>query len=97
MARPWQTREEYLTDQALESALALSPDEIRAIRPPHPRQLFPQTRGMVKTAVTVTDVLMTNRYSARNDAWVSGMPVRQTQLTEDDWTGTGRYSMGALG
>ena len=97
MAKPWQTHEEYLTDQALEAALSLTPDEIRELRPQHPLELFPQNRGFVKQTATVMDILTTNRYTATNRSWLSGMPVRRTQLADGDWTGTGRYSMDSLG
>lgn len=96
MGKPWQSYEEYLVDQALEAAIS-DPKTIRAIRPAQPQELFPKTRGFSKQAASIQDILSVDRYAASNRTRLSGMPVRREKLTEDDWTGTGRYSMEALG
>lgn len=95
MARPWQSHEEYLTDQALTNAAA-DPDSIRAIRPMYPYALMPNSRGMIKQEATVMDILDVNRYAATNRKLLSGFPVRRT-MVDDQWSGAGRYSMEALG
>lgn len=96
MPGPWQSYEEFLVDQALEAAIS-DPETIRAIRPSHPQELFPKTRGIIKQTAGIQDILMADRYAASNRTRLSGMPVRREKLMEDDWTGTGRYSMEALG
>lgn len=92
MARPWQTHEEHLTDMAIQSA-TVAPDQIRAWEP---RELFPETRGVMKQEATVMDILYFNRYAASNNALISGFPVRSS-FVDDSWSGSGRYSMEALG
>jgi hypothetical protein len=96
MAKPWQSYEEYLTDQALTAAVS-DPETIRSIRPAHPLETFPQTRGLVKQEPNVLDILDINRYAASNRTHLSGFPVRRTSLIDDSWSGAGRYSMEALG
>lgn len=92
MAKPWQSYEEYQVDQALQSAID-SPENIRQPR----RELFPDTRGITKQEANIYDVMSFSRYAARNDAYLSGFPVRRTGLIDDSWSGAGRYSMEALG
>lgn len=96
MARPWQSRQEMLTDQALEAAIS-DPDTIRAIRPAVPQQLFPDRMGLVKQEPTVMDILNTDRYAPTFRSWVSGLPVMHSELTEGTFDGSGRYSMNTLG
>lgn len=95
MSRPWQSYEEYQTEQALAAAVS-DLDTIRSIRPAHPRELFPESRGIVKQEPGIFDILDVNRYTASNSGLLSGFPVRNT-LVEDSWSGAGRYSMEALG
>lgn len=96
MARPWQSRQEMLTDQALEAAIS-DPDTIRAIRPAVPQELFPNRMGMAKQVPTVMDILSTDRYMPTFRSWVSGFPVMEEELTESKFDGSGRYSMNSLG
>lgn len=96
MARPWQSRQEFLTDQALQSAIS-DPETIRATRPVVPQQLFPQREGFGRAIPTIMDVLSTDRYAPSYRSWVSGMPVMQHDLLEGGFDGTGRYSMASLG
>lgn len=96
MGKPWQSHEEFLVDQALEAAIS-DPETIRSIRPAHPQILFPETRGMTKMVAGINDILSIDRYAASNRSWLSGMPVRRTELASGEWTGTGRYSMESLG
>ena len=96
MGKPWQSHEEFLVDRALEAAIS-DPKTIREIRPAHPQVLFPETRGMIKMVAGINDILSINRYAASNRSWLSGMPVRRTELDSGEWTGTGRYSMESLG
>lgn len=95
MARPWQTRQEMLTDQALESAIS-DPETIRSIRPAVPQVLFPQTRGITKQEPTVFDALSTSRYSATYRSWVSGISVMRTSNEDTSFTGSSRYSMDSM-
>lgn len=95
MARPWQSNEEYQVDIALKNALS-DPETIRSIRPLHPYELFPETRGFIKQTATIYDILDVNRYAASNRTMLSGMPVRRN-FVDDQWEGASRYSMEALG
>jgi hypothetical protein len=52
---------------------------------------------MIKMVAGINDILAINRYAASNRSWLSGMPVRRTELASGEWTGTGRYSMESLG
>lgn len=95
MAKPWQTHEEYLTDVALQSALA-SPDEVRVQRNLNAPVLFPDHRGVQRKDAGISDILSINRYAANNRSYISGMPVRNS-FVDDEWSGSGRYSMEPLG
>lgn len=96
-SRPWQSRQEMLTDLALQSA-ALPVEEIRQIRPVVPQQLMPQYRGIFKNEVGILDVLNTDRFVPTYRSWVSGAPVMfRNGFVDQGWSGAPRYSMQALG
>jgi len=95
MARPWQSRQEILVDQALQAAIS-DTDTIRAIRPTVPQQLFPQTRGFIKQSPNLMDIFSMSRYGVANRSWISGMPV-MPEMNTGEFEGTGRYSMNSLG
>lgn len=95
MARPWQTRQEMLTDQALESAIS-DPETIRSIRPAVPQVLFPETRGIAKQEPTVFDALNISRYSPNYRSWISGINVMRTSNEDTSFTGSSRYSMDSM-
>lgn len=95
-SRPWQSRQEMLTDIALQSAIS-DPETIRQIRPVVPQQLFPETRGMMKAEYGIMDVLNTDRFAPTYRSWVSGAPVMfRNGLVDDSFEGSGRYSMQSL-
>lgn len=95
-SRPWQSRQEMLTDIALQSAIS-DPETIRKIRPVVPQQLMPQTRGMMKREYGIIDVLSTDRFAPTYRSWVSGAPVMfRNGLVDDSFEGSGRYSMQSL-
>lgn len=95
-SRPWQSRQEMLTDIALQSAIS-DPETIRQIRPVVPQQLMPQTRGMMKREYGIMDVLNTDRFAPTYRSWVSGAPVMfRNGLVDDSFEGSGRYSMQSL-
>ncbi len=95
--RPWQSREEMLVDIALQSAIS-DLDTIRATRPIVPQQLMPERRGFLKQELKVMDVLSVDRYAPTYRSWVSGAPVmfQRAQMTDDKFSGSGRYSMQSL-
>ena len=95
MARPWQSRQEFLTDQALQAAIS-DPETIRQTRPVVPQQLFPQSRGFMKQTPNLESVFSLSRYGVSYRSWISGMPV-MPELKTGDFEGTGRYSMNSLG
>lgn len=95
-SRPWQSRQEMLTDLALQSAIS-SPEEIRKIRPVVPQQLFPDSRGMVKNEMGIMDVLSTDRFAPTYRSWISGAPVMfRNGFMDDNFSSSSRYSMQGL-
>jgi hypothetical protein len=83
-----------LTDIALQSALAATPDELRNMRPVSaPQQLHPKRTGMRQEAWTVEEVLNVDRYTPTYRSWLSGMPVRPSVMSDQSWSGTARNSM----
>jgi len=94
MARPWQTRSEYLVDLALENALAASPEELREMRPiSMPLELFPERRGYAKQVYDISAVLNIDRYNPTRRSWMSGMPVMASIMSDQAWSGTARNAM----
>lgn len=94
--KPWQSRQEMLTDMALQSAIS-DPETIRAIRPVVPQQLMPESRGFAKQELGIMDVLNTDRYAPTYRSWVSGAPVMfRNGFVDESWTGSSRYSMQGL-
>ena len=96
MARPWQTRQEYLVDIALQSAIS-DPETIRNTRPVVPTQLFPDRFGFSREEPSIMSIMNIDRYMVSNRSWVSGMPVMESSFSEGGIDGTGRYSMSSLG
>lgn len=96
MARPWQSRQEFLVDQALEAAIS-DPETIRQIRPAVPQQLMPQSRGFIKQEPNLESIFSMSRYGVTNRSWVSGMPVMKDHFNSGEFSGAGRYSMNSLG
>lgn len=95
-SRPWQSRQEMLTDIALQNAIS-DPDTIRAIRPVVPQQLFTNTRGMAKNEMSITDVLTVDRDFPTYRSWMSGAPVMfRNGFMDDNFSGSSRYSMQGL-
>lgn len=94
--KPWQSRQEMLTDMALQNAIS-DPDTIRQIRPVVPQELFPQARGFAKNEQGIMDVLNTSRYAPTYRSWVSGAPVMfRNGFMEQNFEGSSRYSMQGL-
>ena len=92
--RPWQTRQEFLVDIALESAIS-DPETIRQTRPVVPQQLFPEVRGFIKMEHGIMSVLNTSREVPVYRSWVSGAPVmlHNGSLVDATFTGSDRYTM----
>ena len=94
MARPWQSRSEYLVDAALESALAATPEELREMRPVASVQnAFPERRGFAKSEWDIYEVMNIDRYTPSYRSWVSGMPVMPSVMSDQSWSGTARNAM----
>lgn len=93
--RPGQLRPEYLVSNSLRAA-TVSSRYIEQLRPPVPQQLLPPRFGYDHTALTIEDVLATDRWSADWRRWVSGAAivrpnnaVPQSRYYEEDlWGGT---------
>jgi hypothetical protein len=102
--RPGQLRPEYLVSNSLRAA-TVSSRYIEQLRPPVPQQLLPPRFGYSHEALTIEDVLATNRWSADWRRWVSGaaivrkpdnaVPVSR-YYDEDFWSGTLRNVNGAI-
>ena len=92
--RPWQTRQEFLVDIALESAIS-DPETIRNTRPVVPQVLFPEVRGFTKMEHGIMSVLNTSREVPAYRSWVSGAPVmlHNGSLVDDTFSGSDRYTM----
>lgn len=96
MAKPWQSRQEFLVDQALEAAIS-DPETIRATRPVVPQQVFPERFGFSRQEPNLMAVLNVDRYMPTYRSWMSGMPVMERTFQDGGFDGTGRYSMSSLG
>lgn len=96
MARPWQSRQEFLVDQALEAAIS-DPETIRETRPVVPQQLMPERFGFFRQEHTIMSVMNIDRYTPSYRSWTSGMPVMERMFQDGGFDGTGRYSMSSLG
>jgi hypothetical protein len=95
MPKPWQSFQEFQVDRALEAATS-DPETIRQLRPMHPQDPFPPRMGFSKQVLDINTVMNIDRYVATNRSWLSGMPVMESSFTDDEYMGSGRYSMGAL-
>ncbi len=83
-------------DIALQSAIS-DPETIRATRPVVPQELFPETRGLVRREMSVTDVLTIDRNFPTYRSWVSGAPVMfKDGFMDENFSGSSRYSMQGL-
>jgi hypothetical protein len=96
MAKPWQSRQEFLVDQALQAAIS-DPDTIRETRPVVPQQLFPERFGFARQEHNLMSVMNVDRYIPTYRSWMSGMPVMESSFQDGGFDGTGRYSMSSIG
>jgi hypothetical protein len=104
-AKPWQSRTEYLVDQAL-TAWATDEEALRHLSPEGvpPRPLFPERTGFRKVEPGVMDILNIDRYQPSNRSWVSGFPIEyrngERVYTQGEQAGStqasSRNSMGPL-
>lgn len=100
--RPWQSRTEFLVDQAL-AAWDTDEEALRYMPPPGmpTRELFPERLGFRARQPGIHDILNIDRYQPSNKSWVSGFPVefRQGERTypqgEQSGQAGSRYSMPA--
>lgn len=94
MAKPWQSRSEYLVDLALQNALAATPDQLREMRPiAMPLELFPERRGYGKEVWDIETVINIDRFNPTRRSWMSGMPVMPSVMSDQSWSGTARNAM----
>jgi hypothetical protein len=86
LKRPWQSNEERLVTTALEAAMLMPADEIRALKPPLPQiQLFPPRFGYPTEAPGILDVVNLDRQTLPQDNF-SG--------TLSNYSGASRNSLG---
>ena len=92
--KPWQSREEMLTDIALSDALEGTYSQIKNMRPvAGPQQTFPERTGFRQQTWTVGEVLNIGRRTPTYRSWLSGMPVRPSVLSDQSWSGTARNAL----
>lgn len=91
MDRPWKGKEDYVVSEAMRQAI-IPRDVIAAIRPPVPYQLLPAEYGYYHRAVTIEEVLDTDRWAPQRRSWVSPTvrPMTRRDLEEQNWSGTER-------
>ena len=71
--------------------MSIPADVIRQTVPPPPAGgLFPEQFGYNETALTIEDVLDTNRWTPQVRSWISGTvrKPRHVDQVEDQWSGT---------
>jgi len=95
--KPWQSRTEYLVDDALMRATSGTDDEIRNMRSVAGVQNpFPERLGFSKQEWTIQEVMNIDRQTPSYRSWVSGMPAQKSMLADDGTQAGSRYSMGAM-
>ena len=90
--RPWAGNNEFAASETL-ALMAISSEEIAAIRPPVPYVLFPDEElGFVHQPLTIDEVLDTDRWSPRLRSWLSPTikPNTRADFQENAWSGTAR-------
>jgi hypothetical protein len=88
--RPFQTKTEYIVSEAMR-LMSVPADVIRQARPPVPIELFPPQLGYgPNIALTINDVLQTDRWAPTIRSWTSGTPrtPRHVDTDIDMWSGT---------
>lgn len=91
MAGPWQTRAEFLIDEALERAQA-APDDIRLFRPSAVRPVQPS----VRSEGTIQSILGVGRQMPSYRSWQSGIRVERNTV-HDPIQSSQRNGMSSLG
>lgn len=95
--RPFQSRTEYNVSESM-ALMAVPADTIREIRPPFPLGHTPEIEGYDRTALTISEVLDTERWSPQQRSWMSGaVKPRKADAQEDNWSGTPRNFGGGQG
>lgn len=78
--------------------MAIPAEEIAKIRPPVPYDPNPPIFGYDNTALTISEVLDTNRWAPTQRSFMSGsVKPRQADAQEDMWSGTPRNFGGGQG
>lgn len=88
--RPFTSKAEFAISEALR-LMSIPAEQIRQTVPPPPAGgLFPPVYGYNETALTIEDVLETDRWTPQVRSWVSGTvrKPRMTDYVEDMWSGT---------
>lgn len=87
--RPFSTKSEYIVSEAMR-LMQVPAEQIRQVRPPFISIPFPEQFGYDPTALTIEDVLDTDRWTPTIRSWVSGTPrvPRHVDQIEDQWSGT---------
>lgn len=94
---PWQSRTEYLVDDALMRATAGTDDEIRNMRSVAGVQNpFPERLGFTKEEWTIQEVLNVDRRTPTYRSWTSGFTQQRSVLSDQGAEASTRNSMGAM-
>jgi len=95
--RPWAGQREMAVSDTMR-LMSIPGEELAKIRPPVPYQLFPdQELGFVPEALTIEQVLDTQRWSPQIRSWLSPTiqpPTTRRDLTDDGWSGSPRGAGG---
>jgi hypothetical protein len=81
--RPWQNPNEGFAVSSAGRLAQMPAEEVQAIRPAVPQQLFPEEYGYDQTPVTIEQVLDINRWTPSIRSWTSPW-MRSTERAESD-------------
>jgi hypothetical protein len=88
--RPFTTKTEYIVSEAMR-LMQVPAEQIRMVRPPFISEPFPPQLGYgPQLALTIEQVLETDRWTPQIRSWISGTPrqIRHVDQVEDQWSGT---------
>lgn len=88
--RPWAGKESYISSEAMRMA-RVPASEIMKIRPPVPQYLFPPNQRFDREALTIEEVLDTDRWTPQIRSWTS--PDLTPNVRSDDHTDGGSGNM----
>ena len=81
--KPWASMRENMATEAMR-LMAIPAEELAAIRPPVPQQLFPPEIEWDRTPLSIMEVLDTDRWAPQRRSWMSPTirPVTRQQFED---------------